>query len=229
MPFSDNLYPSPLNFPYPSFNRGVTPPDVDPDEGDTIAVAYNPDWTPVLMSACDQLLNYASWEGDHDTLILAVNRAANLKILLQTPIEIHEPEWDTPYWDDETEVDDSAPADEEEWYGETPDAYAPADEITWQQNAVIWLLSGFVAIASSPSGPGAIAAAVTFRTLAKRFVLAFNRGDIREQFRVIIDAKDYGEVDTGDMAVGDITEMTVNGIDEVEGEHEIIIIVTNPV
>lgn len=228
MPYSDNLYPSFFNFPVPSFGLGaVTPPDIDPDEGETIAVAYNPEWTPVLMAACNQLMQYSSWSGDHDEKILAVNRAANLKILLQEPIEVPIPEYDTPYWDDETDVDDSAPADEEEWYGETPDANAPADEVTFQQNAVIWLLSGFVAVATAPSGPGAIAAAVTFRTLATRFVLAFNRGDIREQFRVIIDAKDYGKVDTNGAEAGDIFEMTVDGLDEEE-EHEIIIVVTNP-
>jgi len=82
-------------------------------------------------------------------------------------------------------------------------------------------------LVASPSLPGAIAAAVAFRTLAKRFVLAFNRGDIREQFRVIIDAQDYGKVDTDDMTEGDIVELTVDGLDPAD-YHDILIVVTNP-
>lgn len=227
MPYQDNLYPSGLNYPVPSFRQGVTPPDVDPDEGELIIVAYNPDWIPVLMAACNQLLQYSTWLGDHDALILATERAANLKVLLQQPAELPTNNYDTPYWDDETDVDDSEPPDEEDWYGEVEDALAPAPEMTFSQNAVIWLLTGFVAIATVETGPGAVAAAVAFRTVAKRFVLAFNRGDIREQFRIIIDQTDYGQVDTNGASPGDIFEMTVNGLDDTE-DHEILIVVTNP-
>lgn len=205
----------------------MTPVDVDPDEGDTILVAYNPAWGKVLAGACDQLLQYSSWAGTHDDKILAVNRAANFKILLQTPVDVPEKDYPAPYWDEETDVEAEEPVAEQGWYGQVEDANAAAEDMTFSQNAVIWLLTGFVALVASPTLPGAVAAAITFRTLATRFVLAFNKGDIREQFRVIIDAKDYSMVDTDDLDTDEIAEMNIDGLEDLEG-HDILIVVTNP-
>lgn len=227
MGYPQNALPLPENFAEVSFPQELTPPTVDPDEGETMIVAYNPEWSKVLAAACDQMLQFSSWLGDSDEKKLAVNRALTLKILLQTPVDIPEREYPAPYWDDKTDVAEEAPVETQDWYGQVLDAGAPADEMTFEQNAVIWLLTGFVALVASPTLPGAVAAAITFRTLASRFVLAFNRGDIREQFRVIIDAQDYGEVDTDGMTEGDIVEMTVNGLDDLE-THDILIVVTNP-
>lgn len=227
MPYSDNLFPSDFNFPVPSFNQGVTPPDVDPDEGETILVAYNPEWSPVLAAACNQLNQYSSWLGTHDEKVLAVQRAHNLKYDLMTPVDIPEKEYPAPYWDEEEDVELEEPEESQAWYGQVADAGAPPDEMTFSQNAVIWLFTGFVVIATAPSGVGAVAAAVAFRTLATRFVLAFNKGDIREQIRVIVDAKDYGQVDTDDIPDGETMEMNVDGLDDLEG-HDILLVVTNP-
>jgi hypothetical protein len=44
---------------------------------------------------------------------------------------------------------------------------------------------------------------------------------------VIIDAEDYGNVDTDGMAEGDIVELTVDGL-ETADFHDILIVVTNP-
>lgn len=226
MSHTDNLFPSPENYPYPSFTQGVTPPDIDPDEGETILVAYNPAWSPVLAAAVNQLLQYATWEGSHDEKVLAVERAANLKMFLMIPVTVPERDYPTPYWDSDEEVDDEAPAETQDWYGLVTNQNAPANELTFIENAVIWLLTGFVAIAASPTLAGSVAAAVTFRTLAKRFVLAFKRGDLREQFRVIIDAKDYAEVDTESFAPGDVIELVVNDLPD-GANHDIMIVSKN--
>jgi len=225
MPYSDNLQPGEFNFPVPSFNQAVTPPDVDPDEGETLLYAYNPEWSPVLAAACNQLLQYYSWLGDTDGKVLAVNRANNLKIQLQVPVDVGEREYPTPYWDDETSVDDEAPTDEQTWYGQVTNPTAPPGELTFVENAVIWLLSGFVLVAAAPTIIGAAPAAIFFRTVAVRFTLAFNRGDIREIFRVVIDAIDYGTVDTDALAVGDIIELNVDGLAELP-THDILIVRT---
>jgi hypothetical protein len=82
-----------------------------------------------------------------------------------------------------------------------------------------------VAIAAAPTIVGGAAAAIFFRTIAQRFTLAWNRGDEREIFRVVIDAADYGTVDTDGMAYGDIVEMNIDGLDDL-AEHEILIIRT---
>lgn len=227
MPFSDNTYPDGFNFPVPSFHQAVTPPDVDPDEGETLLYAYNPEWSPVLAAACNQLLLYYSWIGDEEEKKLAVNRANTLKFLLQIPVDIGERDYPAPYWDTEEDVDDELPVEEQTWYGTTSNPTAPADEITFIENAVIWIISGFIALVLVPALPAGVAAALTFRTLATRFTLAFNRGDIREQFRVIIDAQDYGEVDTDGLSEGDIVELDVNGLPDA-AYHDIMIVVSNP-
>jgi len=225
MPYSDNLYPDDFNFPVPSFHQAVTPPDIDPDEGDTEYYVYNPAWSPVLAAACNQLLQYYTWVGTEDERKLAVDRANNLKIQLMTPVEVGDTEIPAPYWDTEEDVDDSLPPEEQDWYGYVENATAPADEMTFVQSAVIWILTGFVALVLSPTLPVGAAAAVTFRTLATRFTLAFNRGDVGEQFRVIIDAADYETVDTESLSVGDIVELNVDGLEDL-AEHEIIIVRT---
>lgn len=224
-----NAFPDQNNFAEVSFPEELTPPSVDPNDPDLemILVEYNPAWTKVLMAACDQMTQFTSWQGTDEEKILAVNRAILLKIQLQIPVEVGEREMPAPYWDSETDVDDEEPVETQEWYGMVTNPSAPADELTFVENAVIWIISGFIALVLSPALPAGIAAAMTFRTLATRFTLAFNRGDIREQFRVIIDAKDYETVDTEGLSTGDIVELNIDGLDPAEF-HDIMIVVSNP-
>jgi hypothetical protein len=221
--YPQNALPLPDNFAEVSFPQELTPPSIDPDEGVTMLVAYSAEWSKVLAAACDQMLQFTSWLGDSDEKKLAVNRALTLKILLQTPIYVPERDWPAPYWDSPVDVEAEEPTETQEWYGEVPDQNAPAGEITFVQNAVIWLLSGFVLIAASPTLVGSVAAALTFRTLAKKFVLAFNRGDVGEQFRVIVDAQDYAEVDTTDYEPGDVIELVADDLPDAD-EHDILIV-----
>jgi hypothetical protein len=116
----------------------------------------------------------------------------------------------TPYWDESTDVDDEAPADAQTWYGEVEDPEAPADEITFADNAAIWLMTGFIA------STGDIGAAIAFNTIAKRFTLAWYRADIGEIWRVIVNAADYGTVDTSTVSVGEMVELDVLTDPEVE-------------
>ena len=229
MNFPGNFYPNGFNYPDTSFPQEVIPPEVDPDDPDLemILVEYNPAWTPVLMAAVDQLLNFATWEGDNDAKMLAVNRASNLKWILQEPVEVGERDLPAPYWDTPEDVDDAAPAEEQDWYGVVTNPEAPADELTFVENAVIWIFTGFIALVLSPALPAGVAAGLAFRTLATRFTLAFRRGDIIEQIRIVIDAKDYGTVNTGDVAVGEVIEVDVNGLDDLPN-HDILLVVSNP-
>ena len=221
-------YPNPSNYQVVSFPQPLIPPDVDPDDPDLemILVEYNPAWTEVLMAACDQLTQYSAWIGDDDQKKLAVSRGELLKLLLQQPVEIDE-QIPAPYWDDESDVDDSLPPDEQEWYGYVESATAPPDELTFVESAVIWIFTGFIALVLAPTLPVGAAAAMTFRTLAVRFTLAFNRGDIREQFRVIVDATDYGNADTDGLSEGDIITMDVDGLEDLP-YHDIMIVRTTP-
>ena len=210
-----------------SFPDELIPPEVDPDEPETILVEYNPEWTPVLMAAVDQLIQYSSWAGDHDDKIMAVNRASNLQWMLQNPVEVGEREIPAPYWDDDEDVDDEMPVEDQDWYGMVTNPTAPADELTFVEDATIWIISAFIALVLAPALPAGVAAGLAFRTLATRFTLAFRRGDIIEQIRIVIDAQDYGTVNTGDVAEGEIIELQINGLDEADF-HDILLVVTNP-
>lgn len=227
MPYQQNVLPSPQNFPEVSFPEEVTPPSVDPDEGETLLYAYNPAWSKVLAAACDQLLLPSSWSGTDDEKKLAMDRALSLKIQLQEPVNVPEREYPAPYWDDDEDVDDEEPAEDQEWYGMVTNPAAPANELTFVENAVIWIITGFIALVLSPALPAGVAAGLAFRTLATRFTLAFRRGDVIEQIRIVIDAKDYGTVDTSTVAEGEIIEVNVNGLDEADF-HDILLVVTNP-
>jgi len=222
--FPGNDYPNPYNYPAVSFPQEIVPPVTEPDDDELIYVAYSLSWQKVLLAAVDQLCQYSTWLGDHDAKIEAVNRAVFLKWLLTLPVEIGDTDVPTPYWDDGTDVDDEMPVEDQDWYGVVTNPSAPADELTFVENAVIWIFTGFIALVLAPTLPVGAAAAVTFRTLATRFTLAFNRGDIVEQFRVIIDAQDYGTVDTSELAVGEVMEFTVDGLADLT-EHDILIVV----
>ena len=229
MGYPQNALPLPNNFPEVSFPQELIPPAVDPNDPDLemMLVEYNPAWSKVLAAACDQMLQFTSWQGTDDEKKLAVDRALLLKILLQTPVEVGEKDMPAPYWDDDEDVDAEEPVETQEWYGMVTNPTAPANELTFVENAVIWIISGFIALVLVPALPAGVAAALTFRTLATRFTLAFRRGDIIEQIRIIIDGKEYGDANTGDVAEGEIIEIDVNGLDESDF-HDILLVVTNP-
>lgn len=222
-----NDYPNPNNFPVLSFPQEVPAPDVEPDEGDTILVEYSVYWIPFLMAACDQMRQFSTWQGDDDTKLLAYNRATNLKDILQTPVEVGEKDMPAPYWDDAEDVDDEMPVESQIWYGKVTNPTAAADELTFVEDATIWIISAFIALVLVPALPAGVAAGLAFRTIAKRFTLAFRRGDILEQIKIIIDAKEYGDVDTSTVAEGEIIEVNIDGLDEADF-HDILLVITNP-
>lgn len=150
------------------------------------------------MAAVDQLRNPATWQGDHDEIILALNRATNLKDLLQTDMGMVQ----TPFWDDASDVGDDAPDDAQIWYGQVADVAAPPAELTWFENTAIWVFTGLLAFSGTP------AAAIAFRTIAPKFVIAQKAGDVGEVIRIVVDAQDVGRVDTTGRA-GQIIETPI--------------------
>lgn len=123
----------------------------------------------------------------------------------------------TPFWDDTTDLNDEEPADTQTWYGEVTDPEAAPGSLTWQENASIWLITGFLAYS------GDIGSAIFFNTIAPRFVLAFNKGDLREIWRIVVDAADAGIVDTDDYDAGDVIEVNVVADQELT-THDVYII-----
>lgn len=194
-----NVYPAPDNYPDSSFPQTVPAPDVDPDDAGTlITVQYSWKWREVLMAAVDQLRNPATWQGDHDEIILAVDRATNLKDLLQTDVGAVE----TPYWDDASDVDDNAASDMQPWYGYVDDPTLPAGELNFFESALVWTFTGLLAVSGTP------AAAILFHTIAPKFIIAQKAGDVGEVIRIIVNAEDVARVDTSGRA-GEIIETPI--------------------
>lgn len=206
------------NFPG---QKGYPTPDDVPEEQGYI-VFYFPDsndWAGLLLGAAGQLAehwNYFGWGA------LTPNEAAEAwkEIVNQAPYNILPATRPAPYWDDAEDSDDEMPNDTQPWYGTVEDAEAPPDELTFQENAAIWLVTGFLAFATIEVGA---APAIFFHTIAPRFVLAFRKGDLGEIIRVVIDSVEYGRVDTSGYSEDDIIEIPVLADPELE-EHDLYVI-----
>lgn len=216
-----NVYPFPDNYPTTSFPQPVPAPDVDPDDAGTlITVEYSYLWQPVLMGAVDQLLNPATWQGNHDEIILALDRAIELKHLLSSDAA----EMPTPFWDDETDVEDEAPAETQMWYGGVTDPTAPAGSLDFVESVALWVATGFVLIATFEVG--GLAPAIVFHTTVEKFIILQKRGDVAETIRFVIDGEDAKFVSNAPYAPGDIVETTLL-TPQTGGSHELMI-VTQP-
>lgn len=216
-----NIYPFPDNYPAPSFPQPVPAPSVDPDDAGTLwNVQYSWEWKEVLMAAVDQLLNPATYQGDHDEIITALNRATNLKEMLQTPIEIAP----TPFWDDESDVEDSEPADMQPWYGQVSNPEAPAGELDFVESVALWFFTGIVALATfEVGGP---APAIAFHTTVEKFIILQKRGDVAQTIRFVIDGEDAKFVNTAPYAPGDIIETPIT-TPTTGGDHTLMIVQTS--
>jgi len=216
-----NVYPSPDNYPDSSFPQPVPAPDVEPnDAGTLISVQYSYLWRPVLMGAVDQLRNPATWQGDHDEIILALNRATELKDLLATPVEIAP----TPFWDNESEVEDSEPAEMQPWYGQVSDPNAPAGELDFVESVALWFFTGIVALATFEVG--GIAPAIVFHTTVEKFIILQKRGDAAQTIRFLVDGEDAKFVNTAPYAPGDIIEIPIT-TPVTGGDHTLMIVQTS--
>lgn len=122
-----------------------------------------------------------------------------------------------PWWDTGTDADDEAAPDDQTWYGGVTDPDAPADELSFVQDLFVLTFSGFLVYA------GDIGAAIAFHTIAPRFILAWERGDVGEIWRLVVDSADYATVDTSSASAGDVIETTVSAA-PVGGGHDILLV-----
>jgi hypothetical protein len=213
-----NVYPAPDNYPDTTFPQPVPAPTVDPDDAGTlITVRYSWEWQPVLLAAIDQLRNPATWQGDHDEIITALNRATDLKSLLQQDVS----EVGTPFWDNETDVDDEEPGDIQPWYGEVTNPEAPAGELDFVENVALWIFTGLVAVATFEVA--GIAPAIFFHTSVEKFIILQKRGDVAETIRFVVDGQDMKYVSTAPYAPGEIISTEII-TPQTGGGHDLLII-----
>ena len=218
-----NVYPSPDNYPASSFPQPVPAPTVDPDDAGLMTVQYSWEWQPTLLAAVDQLLNPATWQGDHDDIILALNRATNLKEMLQIPAAVGEETAPTPFWDDESDVEDSEPVATQTWYGQVSNPEAPAGELDFVESVALWFFTGIVALATFEVG--GIAPAIVFHTTVEKFIILQKRGDVAATIRFVIDGEDAKFVNTAPYSPGDIVETEI-ATPITGGDHTLMILQT---
>lgn len=174
----------------------------------------------MLLAAVDQLLNPATWQGEHDEVITALNRATNLKDMLQVPVRFAP----TPFWDDESDLEDEEPADMQPWYGGVTNPTAPAGELDFVENLALWIITGIVGIATFEVG--GVAPALAFHTTVEKFIILQKRGDAAATIRFVVDGQDAKFVNTAPYAPGDIIETKIV-TPATGGGHDLLIVQTS--
>jgi len=127
----------------------------------------------------------------------------------------------SPYWDEDSDVDDQLPVDAQPWYGVVSDPEAPPEELDFVENAAIWAFTGFLAIATWEIGA---APAILFHTIAPSFLLATKRGDFGEIIRILVDGEEAATVDTSGYSPGDVIRTPIVANPAIETGHDIMII-----
>lgn len=214
-------FDKPFAHPTSSFNAPVVPPDSDPTDGEQVTVCFSLAWLPFVLGAMSQLQLQSTWKTDNaDDTLLAQNRATDLIDQFNTPT-CPTDTIDAPFWDDSEDVDDELPITEQPWYGVVSDPEAPPAELDFVENALIWALTGFLAVATWEIGA---APAILFHTIAPRFVLASRRGDLGEIIRIIVDGEEVARVDTSSASPGDVIETPILTDPTIETGHDIMIV-----
>ena len=200
---------------------GYPTPDSLPEDTvcRVLSIPNSTQWLGTIMGALLPLIDAANWM---DYGELTPDECADIALDIiwaayEPDAQLCPADYPAPFWDDSEDVDDGLPLDSQTWYGEVTDPDAPADELNFVENAAIWAITGFVAYAAG------IGAAVFYHTIAPRFVLAWKRGDVGELIRVVIDAADYGTVDTGTVAAGEIITLSVLPDQELSS-HDIMLV-----
>jgi len=216
----------PENAPTPYYEDGpfLTPESIPEETACRLFSIPNEQRTlGAFMGALDSLLSEGSWLQLQDTDVDPATMVALFTGIISDAYQIPANQCDimaqTPYWDDQTDVEAEEPIEMQPWYGYVTDILAPPDGITWNENISLWLFTGLVALAASP------AAAIVFRPLAVQFTLAFKAGDVGETIRIILDAIEQRPVDTTGHA-GEIINVACSG-DPSLSEHTLYVIKTS--
>lgn len=202
-----------------SFETAVVIPSSDPDEGELTTVCFSIAWLPYVLGALSQLQQRDTWIGNDSEKTEAVGLATNLIELFDVaacPAEV-----ETPFWDDETDVDDNAPVDEQIWYGEVTNPDAPAGELDFVENVILWAFTGLVAVATFEVA--GIAPAIFFHTSVEKFIILQKRGDVAETIRFVVDGQDMKFVNTAPYSPGELISTEII-TPQTGGAHDLMII-----
>jgi len=163
-------------------------------------------WAQYILGACEPLTAEYNWYEAGDLLPEGASEFFR-EIVQQAPYNTIDTEIQTPFWDDEEDVDDSAPPSEQIWYGEVTNPTAPADELDFVESVALWAFTGLVAVATFEVA--GIAPAIAFHTFVEKFIIIQKRGDAAETIRFVVDNQDSITIDTTPYAPGELIETTI--------------------
>jgi hypothetical protein len=177
-------------------------------------------WWGVVIGLLYSLIlewNWQQFEGGLDRDVVAARWQQMLEDALDTAASSNSciTSVPTPYWDEDTDVDDEAVLDDQIWYGYVSDLDNPTT--TFVEDVAIWGFAGFLALAGAP------AAAVAFTTVAPRFVVAIRRGNLAEIVRLYVDSEQVAEIDTSAYVEGDVIRTAVLA-DPALSTHDLMLV-----
>ncbi len=180
----------------------------------------DPTWAQYILGACENLCTEYNWYEAGDLLPEEASEAFRI-IVQQAPYNLMMPEEvPTPFWDNEDDVDDEETPELQPWYGEVTNPTAPADELDFVENVLLWGFTGLIALATIEVGA---APAILFHTTVKKFIITQKRGDVGETIRFVVDNQDFTTIDTTPYPAGSLIETTVVTNQE-DGDHVLMLI-----
>jgi len=188
----------------------------DGDQCRTLAIPNSQQWLGIFNAALLTLANTYNYEQLYDTDLTPEECAAKAMEVYTAYLSGNPcATVPSPYWDDATDNELQELESEQTWYGTVTDWLAPIDELNFEQNIAVWVLTGFVAYAAG------VGAAIFFRTTARKFVIAVEGTDIPEIIRIVVDSANYYVDTTGKS--GQVIEQIVAGDPDLE-EHDVYVI-----
>lgn len=205
--------------------RGFPTPNAsdEPRVCRSFSVPSQADWLGLVAGCMDFLTEPTNWFINGD-MTQEESAQAFIDIISNT-FDLEEScaatEVPTPYWDEDSEVDDEESSETQVWYGTVSDPEAPPEELDFVENAAIFAFTGFLAAATWEVG---FAPAILFHTIAPRFVLAIRRGDVGEIIRILVDGEEAARVDTSSASAGDVINVPIIADETIETGHDLVIV-----
>lgn len=208
------------------YDSGYLTPDEAPDDlrCRSFSIPNDPRWLGNFMGAIYPLTQPENWR-PYGTLTPDEAAAAYSEIFdagYASTRDTCDVDIQTPFWDEASDVDDSEPADMQPWYGQVTNPTAPAAELDFVENALVWIFTGLIAAATPEIG---FAPAILFHTIAPKFIIAQKRGDFAEIIRIVVDGQDAAVIDTSSYSAGDIIETPIIA-DPALDSHDLLILAT---
>ena len=204
--------------------RGFPTPNTA-DEIESYLLFLFPDdtWAQWVLGALEDMVYEDNWYEAGD-MTPAEAAEAFRQIIEQAPYNLNPSKVPTPFWDDESDVEDEETIEMQPWYGQVSNPEAPAGELDFVESVALWLITGIVAIATFEVG--GVAPAMLFHTTVEKFIILQKRGDAAQTIRFVIDGEDATFVNTAPYSPGDIIETPI-ATPVTGGDHTLMIIQTS--